>query len=88
MSKNKEREKDLQEIIELEKFSKSDVGKLIVKALNKEINDMMFKFVAELQNPNLNKYISLSCELKEKLELVKKITGAGDIRKVIEDSVE
>jgi len=82
------KDKDLQEIIEIEKFSNSNAGKLIVKALNKDINDMMFKFVAELNNPNLNNYISLSCQLKEKLEMVKKITGAGDIRKVIEESVE
>lgn len=72
---------------ELENFAKSNAGKMIVAQLNKEVNDMMFQFVACLQDPQLNKFIALSCELKEKLELIKKFTKAGDIRQVIEESI-
>ncbi len=80
--------KDLQDIIEIEKFAKSQAGDIIVKSLNKGVSDIMFKFVGELNNPSLNKYIALSCELKEILELIKLFTGAGDLRKVIEESTE
>lgn len=80
-------EKDLQEQIELEAFYKSKAGKIVVNRLKKEIGDLMFQFVSELQNPNINKYITLSCQLKEKLDIVKSFTNAGDMRKVIELSI-
>ena len=80
--------KDLKDAQELEIFAASGAGKIVIAGLKKEVNDMMFKFVSELNNPSLNKYIALSCELKEKLELVKRLENAGDIRQIIQDSLE
>lgn len=85
---SKEKNKELAEVRELDTFAKSSAGKIVIASLKKEANDMMYKFIAELQNPNLQKYIALSCELKEKLELIRKLEGAGDIRDIIEKSIE
>lgn len=83
-----EKNKDLKDAQELEVFAKSGAGKIVIADLKKQVNDMMFKFVSELNNPDLHRYIALSCELKEKLELIRKFEGAGDIRQVIEESLE
>lgn len=79
---------DLKDAKELELFAKSSAGKVIVSSLKKQVHSLMNSFVAELANPNLNRYIALSCELKEKLDMIRKFEGAGDIRKVIEESFE
>ena len=83
----KETNKDLGEVVELEAFAKTSAGIIVIKGLKKEVNNMMFRFVAELQNPTLQKYIALSCELNEKLNLIKKLEGAGDIREIIEKAI-
>jgi hypothetical protein len=79
---------DLKDAKELEVFAKSAAGKVIVASLKRQTNGLMSQFVAELANPNLNRYIALSCELKEKLDMIRKFEGAGDIRKIIEESME
>jgi hypothetical protein len=83
-----EKTKDLKDAKELELFTKSSAGLIVIALLKKQVNEMMFKFVSELNNPDLHRYIALSCELKEKLELIKKFEGAGDIRQIIEESLE
>lgn len=83
----KKQNNELAEVRELDTFAKSSAGKIVISTLKKEANDMMYKFISELQNPNLQKYIALSCELKEKLELIRKLEGAGDIREIIEKSI-
>jgi hypothetical protein len=83
-----ETNKDLKDAQELEVFAKSNAGKVIVASLTKQVNDMMYKFVAQLAQPDLHTYIALSCELKEKLELIRKFKNAGDIRKIIEESLD
>lgn len=88
MPKLNKSQEDLKDAQAIETFYSTAAGKVIVGVLNKEVNEMMFQFVAELNNPSLNKYISLSCQLKEKLELIKRFTNAGDIRKVIQDSID
>jgi len=79
--------KDLKDAQELEIFAKSNAGRIVIARLKKEVNDMMFSFITELQNPSLNKYIALSCELKEKLEMIRRLEQSGDIRQVIEESL-
>lgn len=79
---------DLKDAKELEIFAKSSAGRVIVASLKKQTNALMHSFVSELANPNLNRYIALSCELKEKLDMIRKFEGAGDIRKVIEESMQ
>jgi len=86
MQNQKSKADEIKGLQELEVFAKTTAGIEIIESLNMEIKEMMFKFVAGLNDPNLNKYIALSCELKEKLELVRKFTQAGDIREVIENS--
>lgn len=83
----KEINNDYKDAKELELFAKSNAGKVIVTSLKRQVNNLMNNFVAELANPNLNRYISLSAELKEKLDMIRKFEGAGDIRQVIEDSL-
>ena len=82
----KTREDELKDAKELESFHKTAAGQIIIKALDQETREIMFRFVAELNDPQLNRYIALSSELKEKLELIRKFTKAGDLRQVIENS--
>lgn len=78
---------DYKDAKELELFAKSAAGKVILTSLKKQTNNLMLQFVSQLANPDLNKYIALSCELKEKLDMIRKFEGAGDIRKIIEESL-
>jgi hypothetical protein len=83
-----EANEDLQTSAQLEIFAKSDAGRALINELRSEAADIIDGFIALLNKPDLNKYISLSCQLKEKLETAKKFTGAGDLRQVIEDSLK
>jgi hypothetical protein len=79
---------DLVTAQQLEVFAKSDAGKAIINQLRSEAADIVDNYISLLNSPDLNKFISLTCQLKEKLELAKKFTGAGDLRQVIEDSLK
>jgi len=82
------RAEDLQQATELESFYKTNAGKEVVKEMRKDVNAIMDRFVGLLNAPDLNKYVALSCELKERLEMIRRLTRAGDLRKVIEESPE
>lgn len=83
----KQTNKDLKDASELEVFANSNAGKVMIRSARSEISDIMQQFIQALNKPDLNTFISLACQLKEKLNTLEKFTGAKDLRIMIEESI-
>lgn len=79
---------DLKDAKEMELFAKSEAGKVLQKKIKKEIDDAIYEVISILDNPDLQKFISKITALKIRLEFLKDLSKAGDIRKLIEKSLE
>lgn len=85
---NEEIKKDIAVYTKIENVKNSPGGKLLIKGLQKDISGVIDNIATNYKTLNHIELVSLSAELSEKLEVLKKITRSSSNKKLALDALE
>lgn len=80
--------KDIEIYTKIENVKNSSGGKLLIKGLQKDISGVIDNIATNYKTLNHIELVSLSAELSEKLEVLKKITRSSSNKKLALDALE